>query len=111
MKKITIKAKEWHDGINGNTYYATHCFIDGELVLVMPFDYGYGDHSLDMSFRGLNDTGLLDPPRERYKNGGIEPVWQYKQRIGVEVEYIKGRCNTENGLRRYGNKKVKKIKK
>ena len=108
MKKITINAKEWRDNINGNTYYATHCFIDGELVLVMPFDYGYGDHSIYMSFRGLNDAGLLNPPLESYGKGrGFEMPWSYCQRVGVELEYNKGRCNTENGLRKYGNKKIK----
>jgi hypothetical protein len=38
--------KEWHDNINGNTYFSTRVeIVEQDITYVIPFQNGYGDHS------------------------------------------------------------------
>lgn len=38
---ITIQTKEWFDKENGNTYFSSEVYLGSDLVLVLPFQYGY----------------------------------------------------------------------
>ena len=40
-KSIVIKAKEWFDKVNGNSYFSGTIQVDNKVYL-MPFQYGYG---------------------------------------------------------------------
>lgn len=44
MKKYTIITKEWFDRINGNSYNAVRIISNesGEVIIKLPFEYGYG---------------------------------------------------------------------
>lgn len=47
-KKIKFIAitKEWHDKVNGNTYFSTQIEdIENDKMYILPFQYGYGSHS------------------------------------------------------------------
>jgi hypothetical protein len=67
---LEIDAKEWFDRVNGNSYFSAVVTLDDEQIAVLPFQYGYGDHFVDMAFKELatsfNDlfTGL-DPKQSR----------------------------------------------
>lgn len=38
---IWIKTKEWFDCINGNTYFSADVYLSSDLILKLPFQYGY----------------------------------------------------------------------
>jgi len=38
---ITIDTKEWFDKVNGNTYFSAEVHLGMDLILVLPFQYGY----------------------------------------------------------------------
>ena len=44
--RFIAETKEWHDRLNGNTYFATRVeIVDLDITYVIPFQYGYGDQS------------------------------------------------------------------
>ena len=38
---IWIKTKEWFDKVNRNTYFSADAFLNNDLILRLPFQYGY----------------------------------------------------------------------
>lgn len=38
---ITIKTLEWFDRVNGNTYFSAEVHLGNDLIMVLPFQYGY----------------------------------------------------------------------
>lgn len=59
QRSLNIEAREWFDKQNGNSYFSARIWIDGEIVHVLPFQYGYGDHFVSMAERWLIDNGYL----------------------------------------------------
>lgn len=61
IKTIDINALEWFDKINGNSYFAGTITINFGMKSVrkyiMPYQYGYGDHYIDMAKKTLEDVG------------------------------------------------------
>lgn len=47
IKTIDVRAVEWFDKVNGNSYFAGSVIINyglkNQFILNMPFQYGYGD--------------------------------------------------------------------
>ncbi len=57
IKTIDINVKEWFDKINGNSYFSgyvvlNYCLED-EVILKLPFQYGYDDHYKEMGFKAI----------------------------------------------------------
>ena len=75
MKSIRIHAKEWFDKANGNSYFSARIYIDGDQVTVLPFQYGYGDHYIDMANQWLAENGYTE--NGQHENGSREPLWSY----------------------------------
>ena len=84
MNNITIIGRKWFDKINGNTYFSSKGLIDGEVKVVINFDYGYGNHYEDETFAKLEKEGFIDDVKH-YKNGGGERLWQYCERKGLKL--------------------------
>tara|TARA_R100000655_G_scaffold93035_1_gene134267 strand:- start:359 stop:676 length:318 start_codon:yes stop_codon:yes gene_type:complete len=42
INKINIRAKEWFDNLNGNSYFSGTITIDDKETFLIPFCYGYG---------------------------------------------------------------------
>ena len=38
---ITIKTLEWFDRVNRNTYFSADVFLGMDLIMRLPFQYGY----------------------------------------------------------------------
>ena len=38
---LHIETKEWLDKQNGNTYFSSEVFLGSDLILALPFQYGY----------------------------------------------------------------------
>ena len=79
IKTIDITAKEWFDKVNGNSYFSATITLnygmEDSVNLLMPFQYGYGDHYVDMANEALMKAGYI--PEEKRANGSRPPLWQY----------------------------------
>lgn len=63
VSTIDIQAKEWHDKVNGNSYFSAVITLDfaqpTERVITVPFTYGYGNHYITESLHVLQTSGVL----------------------------------------------------
>jgi len=63
MKTLDIKALEWFDKVNGNSYFSALVTVDygmdTESTIKLPFQYGYGDHYIDMADKALVKAGFI----------------------------------------------------
>lgn len=79
MKTIDINAREWFDKVNGNSYFSAVITLDYGIKNVkefkLPFQYGYGDHYIDMANQYLIENGFIKG--KRYNNGSYPSLWQY----------------------------------
>ena len=79
IKTIDINAKEWFDKVNGNSYFSGSITLNygtkSEKQIVMPFQYGYGEHYIDMAGQQLNKENIIK--LVRHTNGSYTPLWQY----------------------------------
>jgi len=91
IKTIDINAKEWFDKVNGNSYFSCEIILnyglDDVRVLECPFQYGYGEHYLDMGFKEICETfGIKTDLR----------YWRYCEENKIILRYNK----QENCLKR-----------
>lgn len=63
MKSVFIHGKTWFDKSYGNSYFSARVFVDGNEVARLPFQYGYGDHYIEMAQKKLGELGLLTNSR------------------------------------------------
>jgi len=79
-KTIDINAKEWFDKINGNSYFSANITVNFGMKTAknfkMPFQYGYGDHFIDMATKELEKVKVITD-LEHYNNGGSQALWAY----------------------------------
>jgi len=66
MKTLDIKAKEWFDKVNGNSYFAAIITVDyalpTEKQFKLPFQYGYGNQFEYESTKELQRQNVLPTP-------------------------------------------------
>lgn len=74
IKTIDINAKEWFDKINGNSYFSAILILNyglkNQKEYVLPFQYGYGDHYIDMAKEILIKENI-------YNIDKFNPLWRY----------------------------------
>lgn len=89
VKTIEIVSYEWFDKVNGNSYFACEVFINygfkSYQKIIIPFQYGYGDHFKYEAFKELERLGILDDVR-KYENGSQESFWSYCERKKIELK-------------------------
>ena len=79
IKTIDINGFEWFDRINGNSYFSSlitlNFGLNDEVVLKIPFSYGYGNHYEFKSFetitKFLNDEVTINDLNELCRNKKI----------------------------------------
>ncbi len=59
MKSLVILGRRWHQKTYGNTYFSARAYIDGEQVVNITCEYGYGNHWLHETMDGLRKRGLI----------------------------------------------------
>jgi len=63
VKTIDITALEWFDKVNGNSYFAAKICVNAglksEINTTLDFQYGYGDHYIDMAFKHLENLNII----------------------------------------------------
>lgn len=86
MKTIDVNAREWFDKINGNSYFSAEIVInygmpDAEKI-VLPFQYGYGDHYQYAAAKALKERGYTD----------AEQLWQLRENGVIVRANIQRNC-------------------
>ena len=91
VKVIDISAKEWFDRVNGNSYFSAHISIDGKYTARLPYQYGYGDHYIDMASQWLDENRIID--NKRNSNGSRTGLSYYCRENGIIlVSYKQEKC-------------------
>jgi hypothetical protein len=79
VKTIDINAKEWFDKVNGNSYFSGTITLNYGTKTAkeysMPFQYGYGEHYIDMANQLLIKEDAIQG--KRHDNGSYPALWQY----------------------------------
>ena len=80
IKTIDIKAFEWFDKANGNSYFAgtitVNYAMETEKTFTMPYQYGYGDSYVYAAFNLLKENNVLQDKEKR-------ALWQYCKDNGI----------------------------
>ena len=67
VKTIDIRAKEWFDKVNGNSYFAGQIVVNfgyaNMRTIKMPFQYGYGSQYEQQGLAQLQNLGLINSTR------------------------------------------------
>jgi predicted Zn-dependent protease len=86
IKTIDIQAKEWFDKINGNSYFAGTITVNFGMpdakTIIMPYQYGYGDHYVDMAAKALEENNIITD-RTHHSNGSAQSLWSYCDDKGI----------------------------
>ena len=83
MKRFTVNAVKWFDGVNGNTYHS--CAItrhrDGAVIFA-PYQYGYGDQYRQSALELMKNTGWIRTKRNLYaydREHNYPIIWNVSQ--------------------------------
>ena len=91
MKYLRIDAKEWFDKANGNSYFSARIYADGEHIATLPFQYGYGNHYIDMAGEWLANNNYMYLPR--HENGSRKQLWDHCRSNNIElITFKQERC-------------------
>jgi len=93
LKTIDINAKEWHDKINGNSYFSSDVILNygmnSQETIKVPFQYGYGDHYVYQSLREIQKLF----PRSKWYRENILAKYQIQDRYNIIIRNsIKTNC-------------------
>lgn len=80
---VTIIGRRWFDNRAGSSYFSAIGYVNGEVVVRIPFESGYDEGFLDRTWETMVSAGYA-PDAEKYNNGGIERLWRYCERTGVK---------------------------
>lgn len=54
---LHIEGRRWFQRTYGNTYHSVRIYKDGALLVVLPYQYGYGDQFLQTALDWLKKNG------------------------------------------------------
>jgi len=77
-RSVFIEAREWTDTTYGNSYFSARIWVDGEIVSVLPFQYGYGDHYKQIAHQELIALGY-------FTEDELIPIVQMGVKAGVDI--------------------------
>jgi len=83
INTIDITAKQWFDKVNGNSYFSAQITLnygtDSEVIIPVPFQYGYGDSYQYEAFKQLQELGYIA------KQVNSTSGWRYYEDNGIVV--------------------------
>ena len=79
FKVITIDARRWFNRGPGNTYHSVAVYVDGKLVGVKPFQYGYGEQYLQTALGVLQDAGVFTKTGESLSSGANNDYYEFRE--------------------------------
>jgi hypothetical protein len=83
-RSVFIEAREWFDKVNGNSYFSARIWVDGEVVGVLPFQYGYGNQHEYEAQRWLISEGYL-----LQESGRLRGLWSLAEEAGFDYYSVK----------------------
>ena len=93
LKTIDINAKEWHDKINGNSYFSSDVILNygmnSQETIKVPFQYGYGDHYIYQSLREIQKLF----PKSKWYRENLLGKYQIQNAYKIIIRnFIKTNC-------------------
>ena len=93
LKTIDINAKEWHDKINGNSYFSSDVILNygmnSQKTIKIPFQYGYGDHYVYQSLREIQKLF----PKSKWFRENLLGKYQIQNEYKIIIRnFIKTNC-------------------
>ena len=93
LKTIDINAKEWHDKINGNSYFSSDVILNygmnSQETIKVPFQYGYGDHYIYQSLREIQQLF----PKSKWYRENLLGKYQIQNEYKIIIRnFIKTNC-------------------
>ena len=79
INSITLLARRWFDGINGNTCFSCRIVVDGIDVHRIGFEYGSDSHYIECARDWLKKNKYLPYMRDR------EALWHYCARRDINL--------------------------
>lgn len=79
-RSLFVEGRLWFDKVNGNTYFTARVWVDGKIISVLPFQYGYENQYLYEANEELVRLGYLSP---EFKG---RPLWiGTREALGVDM--------------------------
>ena len=66
-----IEGRRWFQSLYGNTYHSVRVFKDGELIIYIPHEYGYGEQFIETALQEMEERKFIEPRNVR-QHGGKE---------------------------------------
>lgn len=95
---VRVRVKEWFDKVNGNSYFSARVWVEDNLVVVLPLQYGYESHGVDRAISEL--AGLPYYPNR----GEREAYWRYCEENKMKLEYDKEENCLKRDVKAFGEK-------
>lgn len=76
MKNLVIQNREWFDKGNANTYFSAEVWLDNDLIMRMPLQYGYDEMCRQI---------LMDKLVEHFKVTGYYEVREALKRHDIKL--------------------------
>lgn len=80
---VRVRIKEWFDKANGNSYFSARLWFDERLIVVLPMQYGYGEHGVSEAVKAL--AACQEYPVMRQGLG----YWRYCEENQMKLEFYK----------------------
>lgn len=79
IRSVFVECREWFDKTYGNSYFSARVWINGEIEIVLPFQYGYGDHFKSVAVSALIEKNFIS---YKYENRGL---WTIANEMGFDL--------------------------
>ena len=81
---LFLEGRAWFDKLNGNTYHSVRIWLNGEILDIVPFTYGYENAYQQTAITKLVELGYL--PEFLGERATREfPVWQISAKLEISV--------------------------
>lgn len=103
IKTIDINVNEWFDKVNGNSYFAGTVTLNygmkDAVVLKLPFQYGYGEHYIDVANQVLQKNSYIS--YNKYDISLDYQLWKYCRKNNIVLRTHKAVNCRKQDLMRY----------
>lgn len=83
-RSLFIEGREWFDKTGGNSYFSARIWVDGEVVGVLPFQYGYGNVYEYEAQKWLLSEGYLPQEGKNYRS-----LYTVAKELGLDYYAVK----------------------
>lgn len=101
VKTIDLKAKEWFDKANGNSYFSAQATVNfgmaDEKTIYIPFQYGYEKHYHTKAANQLQTDGILPNDETIYS------FTKWCRENNIELRYSKDENCLQRDVKAFGS--------